>query len=225
MRRSLVAATLVLSSALAAGALAPAAWAGGGLRACLGAGHCVSIEVTRAGEWSSSGIDGGVLGSISGGLSGGDVDEFSGETYSGEEFCNFTLVRRAKGTWGSESEPGTITCTNEEGAVTFESPIWIEPVPKEKKPKPPKPTITSVEPASGPLAGGNTVTINGSDFDAGDGLTLISIGRNEVAAECPSAEQCTVTAPAARKAGTVKVTAIVGKLKSPKSAAAVYTYE
>ena len=88
-----------------------------------------------------------------------------------------------------------------------------------------KPTIAHVEPGEGPQAGGNTVTIAGAGFDAGDGLTQFAFGSSRVAAECASTELCTVTAPAASGAGTVKVTAFVGAAKSKKNAAAVYTYE
>jgi hypothetical protein len=103
--------------------------------ACLGGGHCVTFDESKDGAFSTE-IDGGLAGQISGGLSAGHLDTFSAETYNERETCQWTLERRATGTWGSESEPGEIVCRSEEsGAVTFESPIWIQPTPKEKPEK------------------------------------------------------------------------------------------
>lgn len=36
----------------------------------------------------------------------------------------------------------------------------------------PAPSVTSISPASGPLAGGTTVTITGADFDNATGLSF-----------------------------------------------------
>ncbi len=88
--------------------------------------------------------------------------------------------------------------------------------------------VTGASPASGPRGGGTSVTVTGAGFAPGAGTTAFEFGK--VAAtgvECASTTQCTMSTPAAAKAGTVDVRASIvgGKGKSKKSAADRYTYE
>jgi hypothetical protein len=76
------------------------------------------------------------------------------------------------------------------------------------------PSVTSVSPNSGPVAGGTSVTVKGSDFVAGTTVTKFSFGgRRATSVNCGSTSECTVVTPA-HAAGTVDVRAIVNKLSS-----------
>ncbi len=68
------------------------------------------------------------------------------------------------------------------------------------------PTITSVVPSSGPVAGGNSVVLNGADLS---GATSVTIGGAAATVTANTATSITVTAPAGT-AGAADVVAIVG---------------
>jgi hypothetical protein len=88
--------------------------------------------------------------------------------------------------------------------------------------------VTGVSPSSGPRAGETSVTVTGVGFAPGSGTTAFMFGKFAATGiECASTTQCTMTAPAAAKAGLVDVRASIvgGKGKSKKSAADHYTYE
>jgi alpha-tubulin suppressor-like RCC1 family protein len=91
------------------------------------------------------------------------------------------------------------------------------------------PTIGAVSPSSGPTAGGTQATVTGSGFAIGVGTTVFELGKATATAtgvECGSTSSCVLTTPAAKKAGTVDVVAVVGKSKSKKSPPAdQFTYE
>jgi IPT/TIG domain/Regulator of chromosome condensation (RCC1) repeat len=79
------------------------------------------------------------------------------------------------------------------------------------------PAVTGVAPDAGSRAGGESVTITGAGFAPGAGATTFTFGSTKAKiVECPSTGECTVVVPA-HPAGTVDVTATVGKLKSVKS--------
>jgi hypothetical protein len=85
------------------------------------------------------------------------------------------------------------------------------------------PTVSRVAPASGPLAGGNTVTISGSHFVAG--LTTVdfgSVASPSVTVISPS--QIQAVAPAAGTAGSVDVTVTTPGATSKTSAKDLYAY-
>ncbi len=76
------------------------------------------------------------------------------------------------------------------------------------------PAVEGVAPGNGPVAGGTSVTITGAGFAVGAGTTTFKFGsKHATGVNCASSTSCTATAPAG-KAGTVQVTAEVGKLKS-----------
>jgi hypothetical protein len=94
------------------------------------------------------------------------------------------------------------------------------------------PTITELSPDSGSIDGGTTVTVIGRGFVPGESTgtgtsgTTFEFGPTAGgASDCTSATECTVVSPAAKKAGTVDVVAMVGETKSKKSAAGQFTYE
>jgi hypothetical protein len=83
----------------------------------------------------------------------------------------------------------------------------------------PAPAVTTVSPNHGPLAGGNSVTITGTDFGAG---TTVTIGGNPATVTSgPTSTSVTVTAPASTAVGatTVVINAPGG------SAGGTYTYD
>ena len=76
------------------------------------------------------------------------------------------------------------------------------------------PVVESVAPGSGSTEGGASVTITGAGFAVGVGTTTFKF-KSKLATEvdCTTETSCTAVSPA-NKAGTVEVTAQVGKLKS-----------
>jgi IPT/TIG domain-containing protein len=88
------------------------------------------------------------------------------------------------------------------------------------------PRIDRVDPGTGPRSGQNTVTIEGSGFAPGAGNTTFKFGKQTpVQADCLTIAKCTADAPAASRPGAVAVIAAVGRSKSKRSSAALYTYE
>jgi IPT/TIG domain len=88
-----------------------------------------------------------------------------------------------------------------------------------------KPEITSVSPASGPLAGGTVVTVEGVGFATGAGTTILFGKAPGTGVSCESSTVCTVTSPKGVKAAAVDLIAEVGKDKSKKSALEAFHYE
>ncbi|MGH2586882.1 MAG: choice-of-anchor Q domain-containing protein [Dehalococcoidia bacterium] len=85
------------------------------------------------------------------------------------------------------------------------------------------PTITSLNPASGPAAGGTTVTIEGAGFSTTAGATAVAFGRNAATqVTCHSATQCTAVSPAG--SGTVDVRVTVDGHTSPDTPADGFSY-
>jgi IPT/TIG domain len=93
-----------------------------------------------------------------------------------------------------------------------------------------RPTILTVSPGNGPLAGGTPVTITGSNFEVG--YSRIDVGGREgVGIECSSESTCTFLSPAGKEAGTVPVEVHVPsnystkESVSPITGATQFTYE
>jgi hypothetical protein len=86
------------------------------------------------------------------------------------------------------------------------------------------PIVTALSPATGPKAGGTTVTVTGAGFAPGTAGTTFKMGKVTVAANCASSTECTLTTPAG-KVGAVDVVASVSKLNSAKSPADRFTYQ
>ncbi len=85
-----------------------------------------------------------------------------------------------------------------------------------------RPTVRTVSPAAGPLAGGNTITITGTNFASG---ATVAFGSNPATAvSVQSATHLTATAPAASP-GAVDVTVTTTGGTSPTSSADRYTYD
>ena len=125
----------------------------------------------------------------------------------------------------------TITAVAPEGTagtvhVTLTTPYGTSPESKKAQFKYEGPVITQITPGSGPLAGGNTITISGIGFAAGTNTTTFKVGKGvSTHSECSSTTSCTVLVPAAAKPGIGNVIAAVGKSKSKKNTADQYSYE
>ncbi|HEX4015252.1 MAG TPA: IPT/TIG domain-containing protein [Frankiaceae bacterium] len=86
-------------------------------------------------------------------------------------------------------------------------------------PPPPAPTVTSLNPTSGPTTGANAVTITGTNFT---GATAVKFGTTPAAFSVTNATTIAATAPAGT--GTVDVTVTTSGGTSTTSAGDQYTY-
>jgi len=85
------------------------------------------------------------------------------------------------------------------------------------------PTVTSVNPATGPAAGGTVVTITGTRFSTNPGATAVTFGGwPATAVSCASTTSCSATSPAG--SGTIDVTVTVSGLTSATGAADLFAY-
>ena len=83
------------------------------------------------------------------------------------------------------------------------------------------PIVSGVSPSAGPLAGGTTVTISGSNFASGATVAFGNTPGTDVTVNSPTS--ITATSPAGT--GTVNVTVTVGSGTSATSAADQFTYD
>src|SRR5581483_10536375 len=87
----------------------------------------------------------------------------------------------------------------------------------------PPPTVASISPNSGPVAGSTTVTITGTNFSTTSGATAINFGALAgTGVSCASTTQCSVTSPAG--CGTVDVIVTVNGGTSATSSADRFSY-
>ncbi len=94
------------------------------------------------------------------------------------------------------------------------------------------PTVTSVSPGSGPLAGATTITVIGTGFGTGPGETTIEIGHRDArSVDCPSSVECMAVTPEGKLPGAQPVTMRIHSGvdsehdHNEESPAAVFTYE
>jgi uncharacterized delta-60 repeat protein len=148
--------------------------------------------------------------------SGGDTVAINGAFFSLSATVRFgaTAVTVISGTASVLyviSPPGT---GNVDVVVTNPGGVSSAPVPFSYSP----PLIASLNPSSGPLAGGNTVTINGSYFSTS---ATVSFGANSATVISATASAISVVAPAGLS-GPANV--VVTNPGGAVSGAAVYTY-
>jgi len=88
------------------------------------------------------------------------------------------------------------------------------------------PTITGLTPNAGSREGGTSVTVSGSGFAPGVGVTVFKFRKTPATSvECQSTTSCTLLTPPG-KPGTFDVKATVGEMNSVKTPPADYfTYE
>ncbi len=121
----------------------------------------------------------------------------------------------------------SITVTTPEGTSPATCPgRTCKPVPKFEFVDP---TVTSVEPKSGPVAGGTPITITGTGFATKAGETLIQVGSTyATSVYCSSFTTCTGITGAGKKAGA---NAVIVRIRTNVNAAsepnpeAMFTYE
>ena len=85
------------------------------------------------------------------------------------------------------------------------------------------PSLTGLSSSSGPVTGGQTVTITGSDLVAG-GTPAIRFGAAAATVTAAAATSVTVTVPASQAIGQVRVTVTTANGTSAPVAAGTYTY-
>jgi IPT/TIG domain/Putative Ig domain/NHL repeat/Glycine rich protein len=123
--------------------------------------------------------------------------------------------------------PGSLTATVPPGSGTVDVTVATDggtssTVPADQYTYDATPTVTGVSPAGGSPAGGNTVTITGTNFLSG---ATIAFGSNPATSVTfKSATQLTATVPSASP-GTVDVTVTTPGGTSPTSAADEYGYD
>jgi hypothetical protein len=87
------------------------------------------------------------------------------------------------------------------------------------------PTIETLKPARGPVAGGTVVTVTGSGFIPGTTGTIFRFGATRgTGVTCASSTECTVRSPA-HAAGTVEVRALVNAISSGVESGNKFVYE
>jgi hypothetical protein len=86
------------------------------------------------------------------------------------------------------------------------------------------PTITSLSPSDGPLAGGNTVTITGTGFVSGANAPTITVGGTSVTTTFVDTTHVTFTAPATTTVGVVDVAVTTNGGTSTTGASDHFTY-
>ena len=84
------------------------------------------------------------------------------------------------------------------------------------------PAVTGVSPTSGPVAGGDTVTVTGTGFTGTTGVSFGTVAATNLAVA--SDTQLTVTSPPAAAAGTVDVTVTTPAGTSAITPADQFTY-
>jgi hypothetical protein len=84
----------------------------------------------------------------------------------------------------------------------------------------PQPTIASVTPNSGSVAGGNAITINGSNFIFG---AKVSVGNALAPVQTTTGSYINATVPSTSQPGAVNV--VVTNPDGQSSPAATYTYQ
>ena len=88
-------------------------------------------------------------------------------------------------------------------------------------PTPPAPTVSGISPTAGPLVGGTTVTISGTNLS---GATGVKFGGATASFTVNSDTQIAATAPAAGSAGSVAITVTTAGGTSATSSADQFTY-
>ncbi|HYB24766.1 MAG TPA: IPT/TIG domain-containing protein, partial [Solirubrobacteraceae bacterium] len=158
----------------------------------------------------------------------------SGETtvtITGSEFQDVTAVDfgAAAASSYTVTSPTSITAVSPPGAgvvsVTVTTPAGTSVASKHDEFSY-IPAVDAVAPDTGPEHGATSVTITGDGFAVGAGAMTFKFGKKAATeVDCASSTSCTAVTPAG-KAGTVTVTAQVGKLKSPANPPGdQFTYE
>jgi alpha-tubulin suppressor-like RCC1 family protein len=157
---------------------------------------------------------------------GGSEVTITGTGFEGATEVNFGS---GEATSFEVQSPSTILAVTPPGAgtvdITVRTPGGISAISK-KDAYEYIPTVEGVTPPAGSKAGGTPVTITGTGFAPGVGVSAFKFGsKYATEVSCSSYTSCTTVTPA-NKAGTMTVTAVVGKAKSAASPLGdLFTYE
>ncbi len=122
---------------------------------------------------------------------------------------------------GTPTVAGTsnFTVSVSDSSSPTQTATQVESITVTQKP-PPTPTLTAVSPSSGPIAGGTTVTITGTNLT---GAAAVDFGPTAATNLSCTSTQCSVTSPAGA-AGIVDVTVTTSGGTSAKTSADQFTY-
>ena len=140
-------------------------------------------------------------------ISGSELGAATSVAFAGRSAASFTINSATSIT--AISPPGTpgtadVTVANIAGTSAISSKDRFKYLP----------TVEGVTPRSGPSGGGVSVTVTGSGFLAGSGLTKFKFAKKAAkSVSCASSTSCTMLLPAGSP-GTVDVTAQANKVKS-----------
>jgi alpha-tubulin suppressor-like RCC1 family protein len=150
---------------------------------------------------------------------GGTSVTITGTNFTGATAVSFGAIPAASFTVNSATSITTASPAGTTGTVdiTVTTSSGTSAISTKDHFKYESPTITSISPNTGPVAGGTTVTIIGSGFALGS-ATVFKFGKSLAGSvECTSTSTCTMVTTAAKKAGVVEVKATVEKSSSKKS--------
>ena len=115
----------------------------------------------------------------------------------------------------------TLTANGTAGTTAATAPITIT-VPSASAPPPVQPAVTGVSPASGPVAGGTTVTVTGSGFTGASKVAFGAVAATSFTVV--SGTQITAVSPA-QAAASYDITVTTAAGTSPVVSADSYTYQ
>jgi len=159
-----------------------------------------------------------------GGTAGGTSVTITGTNFTGATAVKFGSVTASGITVNSAT---SITATSPAGSagvvnITVTTPIGTSTTSAaDQFTYLAAPTVTSVSPNSGPLAGGSSVTITGTNFTGATAVKFGTVTASGIAVT--SATSITATSPAG-SAGMVNITVTTPGGTSPTSAASQFTY-
>jgi hypothetical protein len=196
-------------------------------------GGVVDVTVTAGGETSATGPNdrftylpavtavspnrGGVEGGTTVTITGVDFSEATAVDFGSTAAASFTVDSSTSITAESPAEAvGRVH-------VRVTTPDGTSPISPGKDIFTFTPTVTNVSPATGPPAGGTTVTVTGTGFAVGETETIITFGASGRArsASCPTTTECVATAPPLQAGeeyvNPVDVRATTNRIVSPKT--------
>ncbi len=167
----------------------------------------------------------------SGSTQGGGTVTIDGNNFTGVSAVMFgtvaatTFIIDSGGVITAASPPdsGTvdITVTNPQGTSAVNAPAdrftFVAP-----PPLPPPPTVGTIDPSSGPVAGGTSVLITGTNFT---GATAVYFGTSPATAFTVDSDSALRATSPAGSAGTVDVTVVTPGGTSPAVPADRFTYQ
>jgi hypothetical protein len=172
----------------------------------------------------------------SGPATGGTTISLKGEGFVGASKVDFEGIPAASFEFVNDSEIIVVSPAHSvrKVSITVTTPQGTSPTTGRTCKPVPKfefvhPTVTSVEPKSGPLAGGTPITITGTGFATSAEGTLIQVGNvYATSVHCSSFTTCTGITGAGKKAGAsaviVRIRTNVDEASEPNPEA-TFTYE